>query len=183
MKAERQIPYYAPDGASLGSRTPEAAKRLIAGGYVKPSYGRKGHLRAIWLQSPDGAAPSRHGRRRATSTASSRSWSTGAVGSCASWIAATRRECRSPLATCFCRWWRIVSSVERQGPSRGQAHRPGARRVQLGASGGVQRRQATRQGGRRRRDTGQRGRKGGQPSHESQGPETAWAAAGKPIAD
>ena len=57
MKAERQIPYYAPDGTSLGFRTPDAAKRLIAGGYVKPSYGRKGHLRAIWLQSPDGSNP------------------------------------------------------------------------------------------------------------------------------
>jgi hypothetical protein len=57
MKAERLIPYYAPDGTSLGSRTPEAAKRLIEGGYVKPSWGRKGHLRAIWLQSPDGSNP------------------------------------------------------------------------------------------------------------------------------
>ena len=57
MKAERQIPYYAPDGRSLGFRTPDAAKRLIAGGYVKPSWGRKGHLRAIWLLSPDGSNP------------------------------------------------------------------------------------------------------------------------------
>jgi hypothetical protein len=57
IKNERQIPYYAPDGSSLGFRTPDAAKRLIAGGYVKPSFGRKGHLRAIWLQSPDGSNP------------------------------------------------------------------------------------------------------------------------------
>ena len=57
MNPERQIPYYAPDGTSLGSRTHDAAKRLIAGGYVKPSFGRKGHLRAIWLQSPDGSNP------------------------------------------------------------------------------------------------------------------------------
>lgn len=57
MNAERQIPYYAPDGRSLGFRTPDAAKRLIAGGYVKPSWGRKGHLRAIWLLSPDGGNP------------------------------------------------------------------------------------------------------------------------------
>jgi len=57
MNAERQIPYYAPDGTSLGFRTPDAAKRLIEGGYVKPSWGRKGHLRAIWLQSPDGGNP------------------------------------------------------------------------------------------------------------------------------
>ena len=57
MKAERLIPYYAPDGTSLGFRTHDAAKRLIEGGYVKPSWGRKGHLRAIWLLSPDGGNP------------------------------------------------------------------------------------------------------------------------------
>jgi len=57
MTTERLIPYYAPDGSSLGFRTPDAAKRLIAIGYVKPSWGRKGHLRAIWLQSPDGSNP------------------------------------------------------------------------------------------------------------------------------
>ncbi len=57
MNSERQIPYYAPDGTSLGFRTPDAAKRLIAGGYVKPSWGRKGHLRAIWLLSTDGGNP------------------------------------------------------------------------------------------------------------------------------
>ena len=57
MNAERQIPYYAPDGSSLGSRSHDAAKRLITGGHVKPSYGRKGHLRAIWLERPDGSNP------------------------------------------------------------------------------------------------------------------------------
>ena len=57
MNAEKQIPYYAPDGTSLGFRSMEAAKRLIAGGYVKPSYGRKGHLKAIWLQRDDGSSP------------------------------------------------------------------------------------------------------------------------------
>jgi hypothetical protein len=57
MKAERLIPYYAPDGTSLGFQTQAAAKRLIEGGYVKPSWGRKGHLRALWLLSPDGGNP------------------------------------------------------------------------------------------------------------------------------
>lgn len=57
MNADKQIPYYAPDGRSLGSRSLEAARRLIEGGYVKPSYGRKGHLKAIWLQQEDGASP------------------------------------------------------------------------------------------------------------------------------
>jgi hypothetical protein len=53
----QQIPLYAADGTSLGFRTPDAAKRLVEGGYVKPSYGRKGHLRAIWLRREDGSSP------------------------------------------------------------------------------------------------------------------------------
>jgi hypothetical protein len=57
MKLEKQIPYYAPDGTSLGFRSLDAANRLIAGGYVKPSYGRKGHLKAIWLQREGGGSP------------------------------------------------------------------------------------------------------------------------------
>src|SRR5690349_13434500 len=42
MKPAEQIPYYAPDGTSLGVRSMDATKRMIAGGFVKPSYGRKG---------------------------------------------------------------------------------------------------------------------------------------------
>ena len=57
MKPPDQIPYYAPDGTSLGFRSLAAAKRLIAGGFVKPSYGRKGHLKAIWLRREDGSNP------------------------------------------------------------------------------------------------------------------------------
>jgi hypothetical protein len=53
----QQIPLYAPDGTPLGFRSPEAARRLIAGGYVKPSYGRKGHLKAIWRCQEDGGNP------------------------------------------------------------------------------------------------------------------------------
>ena len=53
----QQIPFYAADGTSLGFRTFEAAKRLIAGGYVRPSYGRKGHLKAIWRCQEDGGNP------------------------------------------------------------------------------------------------------------------------------
>jgi len=58
---------YAPDGASLGFRTLEAAKRLIEGGFVKPSYGRKGHLKAIWLQREDGGNPVETRARAGTS--------------------------------------------------------------------------------------------------------------------
>jgi hypothetical protein len=50
MKPDQKIPYYAPDGRPLGFRTAEAAKRLIDGGFVKLSYGRKGHLKAIGLR-------------------------------------------------------------------------------------------------------------------------------------
>ena len=57
MKRAEQIPYYASDGTSLGFRSLDAAKRLIAGGFVKPSYGRKGHLKAIWLRREDGSNP------------------------------------------------------------------------------------------------------------------------------
>jgi hypothetical protein len=57
MKLADQIPYYASDGNSLGFRTLEAARRLIVGGYVKPSYGRKGHLKAIWLLQKEGGNP------------------------------------------------------------------------------------------------------------------------------
>jgi len=57
MKHAEQIPYYASDGTSLGFRSRAAAKRLIAGGFVKPSYGRKGHLKAIWLLREDGSNP------------------------------------------------------------------------------------------------------------------------------
>jgi hypothetical protein len=52
-----QVPLYAADGASLGFRPLEAAKRLIAGDHVKPTYGRKGHLKAIWLRQQDGGSP------------------------------------------------------------------------------------------------------------------------------
>jgi hypothetical protein len=53
----QQIPLYAADGTSLGFRSMKAARQLIAGGYVKPSYGRKGHLKAIWRCQEDGGNP------------------------------------------------------------------------------------------------------------------------------
>jgi hypothetical protein len=57
MKRENQIPYYASDGTSLGFRAEEAARRLVAGGFVQASYGRKGHLKAIWSRPQDGSSP------------------------------------------------------------------------------------------------------------------------------
>jgi hypothetical protein len=57
MKRENDIPYYAPDGTSLGFRSVESAKRLVAGNFVQASYGRKGHLKAIWSRKQDGSNP------------------------------------------------------------------------------------------------------------------------------
>ena len=57
MQREIKIPYYAPDGTSLGFRAEEAARRLVAGGFVQASYGRKGHLKAIWSRPQDGSSP------------------------------------------------------------------------------------------------------------------------------
>ena len=57
MKSADQIPYYAPDGTSLGVRSLAFAQRLVEGGFVKPSYGRKGHLKAIWLLQQGGGNP------------------------------------------------------------------------------------------------------------------------------
>jgi hypothetical protein len=57
MQNAERIPYYAPDGTSLGFRSAEAAKRLIKNGFVKPSYGRKGHVKAIWALRADGSDP------------------------------------------------------------------------------------------------------------------------------
>src|ERR1039458_1439922 len=35
----------------------EAVEAIYRGGYVKASYGRKQHLRAIWLRPEDGSSP------------------------------------------------------------------------------------------------------------------------------
>ena len=57
MKSPDQIPYYAPDGASLGFRSLDTARRLVAGGHAEPVYGRKGHLRAIFSPQENGGNP------------------------------------------------------------------------------------------------------------------------------
>jgi hypothetical protein len=51
------IPCYAADGTPLGYRPLDAAQRLASGGHVHPVYGRKKHLRAIWLLCADGTSP------------------------------------------------------------------------------------------------------------------------------
>ena len=59
MKNNSMIPFYGIDGSSLGFRELHAAKRLVAAGTVKPAYGRKGHLKAIFEQQEDGGTPVR----------------------------------------------------------------------------------------------------------------------------
>ena len=53
---QQQIPMYAADGRSLGFRSIESARCLIANGYVEAMYGRKGHLKAIQTKQEDGAS-------------------------------------------------------------------------------------------------------------------------------
>ena len=57
MKRIDQIPCYAADGTSRGFRPIEAANKLISTGFVKPVYGRKRHLRAIFMRREDGSSP------------------------------------------------------------------------------------------------------------------------------
>ena len=57
VSRKNDIPIYAADGTPLGFRSPEAAQRLLANGYVKPSYGRRAQLRALWLLKEDGRNP------------------------------------------------------------------------------------------------------------------------------
>jgi hypothetical protein len=57
MKQNHAIPFYGPDGTPLGYRALETAERLVTNGYAKPVYGRKRHLKAIFLPSEDGSSP------------------------------------------------------------------------------------------------------------------------------
>jgi hypothetical protein len=52
-----RIPIYAPDGTPRGYRSPEAAQRLVQAGFVTAVYGRKGHLKAIFIRQEDGSSP------------------------------------------------------------------------------------------------------------------------------
>jgi hypothetical protein len=108
MKGERLIPYYAPDGTSLGFRTPDAAKRLIEGGRVKASWGRKGHLRAIWLMSPDGGNPIQTRAPQGTRYSFRENLDHGRCWKLRKLMAATRVASSSPLATGSCRLWPIA---------------------------------------------------------------------------
>jgi hypothetical protein len=53
----KPIPLYSADGRCVGWRTLEAAQQMVAAGLFEPSYGRKGHLKAVWLRKDDGSSP------------------------------------------------------------------------------------------------------------------------------
>ena len=130
MKREKQIPYYASDGTSLGFRTEEAARRLVAGGFVEASYGRKGHLKAIWSRQQDGGSPVETRPPSARGTVSWRnSTAVAAAGSCGGLIGATMMAHPSSRAGSSSRWSRTARSHESPATDRRAAHRPRAWRV------------------------------------------------------
>jgi hypothetical protein len=53
----KRIPLYSADGRCVGWHALEAAQHKVAAGFFEPSYGRKGHLRAVWLRKDDGSSP------------------------------------------------------------------------------------------------------------------------------
>ena len=57
MSRKNEIPIYAPDGTPQGYRSPEAARRLLQAGFVTAVYGRKRHLKAIFMRREDGSNP------------------------------------------------------------------------------------------------------------------------------
>ena len=54
---DKPIPLYSADGRCVGWRTLKAAQQMVTAGFWKPSYGRKGHLKAVWLGQEDGSTP------------------------------------------------------------------------------------------------------------------------------
>ena len=55
FQVEKPIPYYDAEGKPRGFRTLEAARRLLANEVVTACYGRKGHIKAIFLRKADGS--------------------------------------------------------------------------------------------------------------------------------
>jgi hypothetical protein len=56
MSKTNNNPLYAADGRWLGFCNAEASRHLLTAGHVTSSYGRKGHLKAIWLRSENGSS-------------------------------------------------------------------------------------------------------------------------------
>lgn len=58
------VPIYAADGTPRGYRSLDVARRLLDGGLVTVTRGRKGHIKAIYLKQEDGST-SVHAHARA----------------------------------------------------------------------------------------------------------------------
>ncbi len=54
---DKPIPLYAADGRCVAWRSLEDAQYRVATGFYRPSYGRKGHLKAVWLLRDDRTSP------------------------------------------------------------------------------------------------------------------------------
>ncbi len=54
---KEEYPLYNAEGTRLGFRSREAVQRLLSMHLVRPVYGRKGHLKAIFLPTVDGSHP------------------------------------------------------------------------------------------------------------------------------
>lgn len=52
-----RYPLYSAEGKPLGYRSREATERLLAAGHVRPEFGRKGIIKAIFLPKHDGSHP------------------------------------------------------------------------------------------------------------------------------
>jgi hypothetical protein len=57
MSKTNNIPLYAANRRCLGFRDEQVARRLVAAGQLSPSYGRKGHLKAVWMKDLRGDCP------------------------------------------------------------------------------------------------------------------------------
>jgi hypothetical protein len=130
MKREEQIPYYACDGTSLGFRSVENARRLVDGGFVEASWGRKGHLKAIWARQQDGSSPVEANAPTGTKYSFPEKLDSGR--SC--WKhrrldRATKMARSSPRAAPSSRWLRIAQFHESSTTNRCPAHRLDAWRV------------------------------------------------------
>ncbi|MCL4853335.1 MAG: hypothetical protein KJZ78_18415 [Bryobacteraceae bacterium] len=54
---KEEYPLYSADGRCFGFRSRTAVQRLLSMHLVRPVYGRKGHLKAVYLPDADGSHP------------------------------------------------------------------------------------------------------------------------------
>ena len=162
-----------PMEPTLGFRSLEAAERLVDGGFVKPSYGRKktpaGDLAApartaaipVESHAQSGHAIQLPGKARHRAAL----LETSPCGS-----ARRRRHARQPRAASSCKWLRIARSHESPTTNRCAARRLDAGRVPWRSGAPEEPGGPTSQPGARRRDTGHPGAKRWRPRAMARGP-------------